>query len=162
MLTRIRKAQEEREGGFTLIELLVVIIIIGILAAVAIPVFLSQRKKGYDAASKSELRNIATAQESYATDSVGNRYTASLNDLGEVGYVQSAPYQVADTDAPDTDDDIYVSVSDPASTTAPEAAWCAIVKHPSNPAIAWGQSNTSGAALKLDSDSTCTAGVLTL
>ena len=52
MLARIRKAQEEHEGGFTLIELLVVIIIIGILAAIAIPVFLNQRKKGYDAAGQ--------------------------------------------------------------------------------------------------------------
>ena len=45
MLARMRKAQEENEGGFTLIELLVVMIIIGILAAIAIPVFLSQRAK---------------------------------------------------------------------------------------------------------------------
>ena len=51
---------EEREGGFTLIELLVVIIIIGILAAIAIPVFLNQRKKGYDAQAKSDARNMAT------------------------------------------------------------------------------------------------------
>ena len=59
---------EEREEGFTLIELLVVIIIIGILAAIAIPVFLSQRKKGYDAQAKSDLRNLATLEETYFTD----------------------------------------------------------------------------------------------
>jgi type IV pilus assembly protein PilA len=68
MLARIRKAQTENEGGFTLIELLVVIIIIGILAAIAIPVFLNQRQKGYDAQAKSDLRNLATLQESYLTD----------------------------------------------------------------------------------------------
>jgi len=68
MLARIRKSLDQKEEGFTLIELLVVIIIIGILAAIAIPVFLSQRGKGYDAQSKSDLRNLATAEESYLTD----------------------------------------------------------------------------------------------
>src|SRR5450755_1945346 len=68
MLARIRKAMEEREEGFTLIELLVVMIIIGILAAIAIPVFLSQRQKGYDASVKSDLRTIANELESYNTD----------------------------------------------------------------------------------------------
>ncbi len=68
MLARIRKTQEEREGGFTLIELLVVIIIIGILAAIAIPVFLNQRKKAVDASIKSDLRTAATALETYFTD----------------------------------------------------------------------------------------------
>src|SRR3979409_2242798 len=68
MLTRIRKAMEEREGGFTLIELLVVIIIIGILAAIAIPVFLNQRKKGYEASMKSDLRTVANEMETYFTD----------------------------------------------------------------------------------------------
>jgi type IV pilus assembly protein PilA len=68
MLARIRKAMDEKDEGFTLIELLVVIIIIGILAAIAIPVFLNQRKKGYDAQVKSDLRNAATAEETYLTD----------------------------------------------------------------------------------------------
>ena len=83
MLARIRKAMEEREGGFTLIELLVVIIIIGILAAIAIPVFLNQRKKGYDAQVKSDLRNAATAEETYLTDnSVYTNVNANLTAAG--------------------------------------------------------------------------------
>jgi type IV pilus assembly protein PilA len=87
MLARLRKAQEEHEGGFTLIELLVVIIIIGILAAIAIPVFLQQRNKGYDAAAKADLRNAATAQESYLTDF--NVYTTSAANLKTEGFTDS-------------------------------------------------------------------------
>jgi type IV pilus assembly protein PilA len=88
MLTRIRKAMDEREGGFTLIELLVVIIIIGILAAIAIPVFLNQRQKGYDAQAKSDLKNGATAEETWLTDN--NVYTANNADLTAVGWKKSA------------------------------------------------------------------------
>lgn len=68
MLARIRKAMEERDGGFTLIELLVVIIIIGILAAIAIPVFLNQRKKATEASMKSDLRTVANEMETYFVD----------------------------------------------------------------------------------------------
>jgi type IV pilus assembly protein PilA len=70
------KVDEERDGGFTLIELLVVVIIIGILAAIAIPVFLSQRQKGWDAQAKSDLRNMATAEETVLGES--GSYTANV------------------------------------------------------------------------------------
>ena len=61
MLARLNREDEE---GFTLIELLVVIIIIGILAAIAIPVFLSQRQRGYEASMKTDLRTVAQEVES--------------------------------------------------------------------------------------------------
>ena len=66
MLARLHKMREEE--GFTLIELLVVMIIIGILAAIAIPLFLNQRKNAVDASIKSDLRTLANEMESQYTD----------------------------------------------------------------------------------------------
>ncbi|MEI2641975.1 MAG: prepilin-type N-terminal cleavage/methylation domain-containing protein [Candidatus Nanopelagicales bacterium] len=86
MFTRLVQARKEEEG-FTLIELLVVIIIIGILAAIAIPVFLNQRKKGWESAVKADLRNAATAEETVLTDT--GTYTNAIADLQAVGFKYS-------------------------------------------------------------------------
>jgi len=81
MLARIRKAREEREGGFTLIELLVVMIIIGILAAIAIPVFLNQRKKAQDSAAKADVSTLGKEIATYYVDNADDA-TLAITQVG--------------------------------------------------------------------------------
>jgi prepilin-type N-terminal cleavage/methylation domain-containing protein len=72
---------QTNKKGFTLIELLIVVVIIGILAAIAIPKFANTKEKAYIASMKSDLRNLVTAQEAYFSDNNSN-YAGSTGAMG--------------------------------------------------------------------------------
>ena len=83
MLHSLRQRTSD-EGGFTLIELLVVILIIGILAAIAIPALLSQKSKAYDSSAKTVAQTAQTAMETYATENNGEYTGGTAKKLNEI------------------------------------------------------------------------------
>src|ERR1700742_2237387 len=83
MLQRLRQRLSS-EDGFTLIELLVVILIIGILAAIAIPAFLSQTSKANDSAAKTQVGTLQTTMETYASEHNGSYTGATLAELQKI------------------------------------------------------------------------------
>ncbi len=85
MFRKFHEKLKDHEEGFTLIELLVVILIIAILAAIAIPVFLNQRNKGFVSQAESALKNAATNMEAFATSNNGT-YPTTVAQLVSEGF----------------------------------------------------------------------------
>jgi type IV pilus assembly protein PilA len=113
------------DSGFTLIELLVVMIIIGILAAIAIPVFLSQRAKAQDTATKADLSKLAKEIVTYFID----------NTAAPTLVISSGHYQIAGNDAGVRTTGVLFGSTSSSSTTATTTgwtgtAWCVSLTNP--------------------------------
>ncbi|MDX1394838.1 MAG: prepilin-type N-terminal cleavage/methylation domain-containing protein [Gemmatimonadota bacterium] len=129
--------------GFTLIELLIVVVIIGILAAIAIPQFASTKEKAFDAAAKSDLRNMMTAQEAYFSDyQLYTNITATAGatyDLGGDGSIDGSASQQVTVQATANTDGYLITANHASSPTT----WC-VDTSASSGAARLGQIGVSG------------------
>jgi len=105
----LAKKREEDEKGFTLIELLVVILIIGVLAAIAIPAFLNQRQGAWESQVKSDLANAVIAAETYSTNNNGSYDGLDGTALTDAGF-KSTP-EIVTTVTPAADGSSYTLVA---------------------------------------------------
>ncbi len=126
MRTRLRRANHPADEGFTLVELLTVIVILGILAAIALPAFLGQKSKAQRATLLSDLRSVSSAQEAYFVDN--GTYASDESALAAEGFARSSGVS-----------NLQITVY----VTAGSAAYCAMASHTATGVVAW-FSSTAG------------------